>query len=166
MTENIHLLKVYKKAQYFGLIYHFYNVDDTEGIEIHPGEFQEVPIRPIKKSKDAIYMGLQFLCDQCYNLRTSRLKFYLFPFVNCESIIMTRISIQMFGFSTLAIALSYLLVNPSSWPIVCLIVLAYFILQVKGSFPSIRKCEHLHDEQVRELMREKQQVILDESLLR
>lgn len=163
--QDVHILKIYKKAQYFGLIYHFYNTDEKNGIEIHPGEFSDLQIRPIKKSKSAIYMGIQLLCDSCYKLRMSRMKFYLFPFINCESIVMGRLSFQMFGISTIVISLAFLFRNYSLWPIVCLVILAYLIIQRTMSAPSINACQHIDDETVFTEINNHRDMINNESLL-
>lgn len=164
MDQSLHLLKIYKKPQYYGFLYHFYLVDETNGIEIHPGEFEQRIIRPIKESPSSIYMGLQLLCEDCYSTRLSRLKFFFFPFVNCGTLIMNRLSLQFLGMSLLVIAAAQLFRDISFWPIVILVIIGYLLCQKSLSAPSILLCDHVSKEEANEVIEMKREQIKNISL--
>lgn len=163
--KNINLLKIYKKPLNYGLFYHYFLINEKEGIEIHTGEFEKNRIRPIKRSKTAIYLGLQFLCDDCYEIRKKLIPFSIFPMINCETVIMNRVSFQMFGIYAICFSVILTLVYNNLWPLIFLILIIYMFCNRYMSKAQIYSCKHVSEDEIKKIIEENESIVKNISLL-
>lgn len=82
----IYEIEIWRNTNNGGVYYHYYSIDRLKKLEIHQGEFTNYNIRPIKKDKKSTFCGYHYLCKECYNDVYTIVPFYIFPFINCETL--------------------------------------------------------------------------------